>query len=362
MALIGLGELLRERGDLQAAKRHLTQGVELTRSWGEIATLDGYIALARVRQAQGDVTGAFEEIHLAQQLAVSFDATEMDDILVALHQARLWIAQDNLAAAMRWAEERRLEADLDSVASGAEDRGGAFPVLYLRVMEYIALARVWVAVGRFDDALALLASLLPVVERQGWMGNAIEVLILQALALQARASSPDLGVRAPGPESEKRLHPGASAQGSDAQRAIEALKRALTLAEPEGYARMFVDEAEPMARLLYEAAAQGVTPEYAGRLLTAFDIGTKASSMQREAAPQTSVDRPPDLIEPLSERELEVLQLIAEGLSNQEIAQQLFISLRTVKWHTSNIYDKLEVKNRTQAVAKARALGVLSAT
>ena len=114
--------------------------------------------------------------------------------------------------------------------------------------------------------------------------------------------------------------------------------------------RIFVDEGPPMARLLYEAAARGVAPEYAGRLLAAFPA---------PEATLPSPDLPTALIEPLTERELEVLQLVAEGLSNQEIARQLFLALPTIKWHTSNIYGKLGVKNRTQAVARARALGAL---
>ena len=128
---------------------------------------------------------------------------------------------------------------------------------------------------------------------------------------------------------------------------MQALERAMTLAEPEGFVRIFVDEGKPMARLLYEAASQRTKPEYAGRLLAAFPIATPSRPKHAE------------MIEPLSARELEVLRLIAEGLSNEEIAQRLVLSLPTVKWHTGNIYGKLSVKNRTEAVAKARSLGLL---
>ena len=127
--------------------------------------------------------------------------------------------------------------------------------------------------------------------------------------------------------------------------AMIALEHALTLAEPGGYVRIFLDEGEPMARLLYRAVERGIAPEYAGQLLAAFPA--------LEAKPHT------EMVEPLSERELDVLRLIAEGLSNQEIARRLHLSLSTVKWHTGNIYGKLGVKNRTQAVAKARSLGIL---
>lgn len=158
------------------------------------------------------------------------------------------------------------------------------------------------------------------------MGYVIEILALQALALQGQG---------------------------DILPAVTALERALSLAEPEGYVRVFVDEGPSMAPLLYEAAARGIAPQYTGRLLAALPAAEPASKFQK---------LPVEMVEPLSERELEVLQLIAEGLSNQEVAQRLFITLGTVKWHTSNIYGKLGVKNRTQAVAQARALGILPAT
>jgi LuxR family maltose regulon positive regulatory protein len=124
---------------------------------------------------------------------------------------------------------------------------------------------------------------------------------------------------------------------------------ALALAESEGYVCMFVDEGVPMARLLYKAAARGIMPEYAGLLLATFP---EVDSAQPKCPPT-------EMIEPLSDRELEVLELIAEGLSNREIAAKLYLSLNTVKVHSSNIYGKLGVNSRTQAVAKAKTLGIL---
>jgi LuxR family maltose regulon positive regulatory protein len=126
------------------------------------------------------------------------------------------------------------------------------------------------------------------------------------------------------------------------------------LAEPEEYIRVFLDEGPPMARLLYEALSREIAPNYVRRLLAAFP---SAEPEQRE--PSKSQAPETELIEPLSERELEVLQLIAEGLTNREIASRLFLSLNTVKAHTRNVYGKLDVHNRTQAVVRARALGVL---
>ncbi len=185
------------------------------------------------------------------------------------------------------------------------------------------LARLLTAQDCPADALALLEPLLPRMEQQERVDLVIEIQILRALAFQTQG---DIG------------------------QALAALECALSLAEPGGFVRIFVDEGPPMAQLLYQAAIQGIAPEYTGRLLQAFPAP--------EVKPP-SPDLPAEMIESLTERELDVLRLIAEGLSNQEIARQLFLALPTVKWHTSNIYGKLAVKNRTQAVAKARSLGIL---
>jgi LuxR family maltose regulon positive regulatory protein len=138
---------------------------------------------------------------------------------------------------------------------------------------------------------------------------------------------------------------------------MAALERALAAAEPGGFLRIFVDEGPSMARLLYEAVTRGIAPDYARRLLSAFPVAEpEQTTASEKQAPQS------ELVEPLSERELEVLLLFAEGLTNQEIASRLFLSLNTVKAHSSNIYGKLGVHSRTQAVARARALGLLPST
>ncbi len=320
-ALMGLGRLFYQWNDLEAAARYLIEGIELTGRWGEAGAMDGYISQAYVRQAQGDVDGAREAIQKAQQLALKTDATELDDILVAAHQAHLWVTQGDLEAALRWLEERGLTVDVALTELEARVGDNFFRSRRRRTAEYSALIRVLLAQGRPDEVLAVLEPLLVIAERWGLNERVIRFQILRALAFHAQ---------------------------DDMAQGMAALDRALSLAEPAGYVRPFVDEGEPMARLLYQAAAHGIAPEYAGRLLAAFPALEPAAQ-----EPQA------EMVEPLSERELDVLCLIAEGLSNQEIAQSLSISTRTVKWHTSNIYGKLGVKNRTQAVAKARSLGVL---
>ena len=144
--------------------------------------------------------------------------------------------------------------------------------------------------------------------------------------------------------------------GGDITRAMDRLERALSLAEQGGFIRIFVDEGPPMARLLYEALGRGMAPGYVRRLLAAFPV---AEPEQPE--PTKSQVPEAELIEPLSERELEVLQLIAEGLTNPEIATRLFLALNTVKAHNRNIYGKLNVHSRTQAIARSQELGLLPA-
>jgi LuxR family maltose regulon positive regulatory protein len=180
---------------------------------------------------------------------------------------------------------------------------------------------VLIAQGKPGEALRLLARLLEEAQAVGRMGSVIEVLALQALAFQAQ---------------------------DNLDQALSALERALSLAEPEGFVRTFVDEGKPMARLLRRALSQGIAPNYVARLLAAFGQEVELTSPAMES-----------LVEPLSERELEVLRLVVAGLPNPEIAQELIIAVSTVKSHVNHIYGKLGVESRTQAVARARELGLL---
>ena len=240
-------------------------------------------------------------------------------------QVRLWLAQgdgnpDYLAEAAQWAQQSGLRIDDE--------------LNFLHELAHIILARVLVAQGRVDadarylaDAQHLLNRLLETAETAGWMGKVMEILVLQALAYQAQGKTDS---------------------------ALETLNRALSLAEPEGYVRVFLDEGKPMAQLLYEAIACGIAPEYAGRLLTQFPTEEQVITLT-PPHPLTHT-----LIEPLSKRELEVMQLIASGASNAEIAQELYIAVGTVKNHVKNIYSKLGVHSRTQAIARARDLGLIN--
>ncbi len=310
---VGLAALLYEHNDLDGAEQHLLT----SRSLGELAALpqNAYrwrATLAGIRQAQGDLDSALALLDEAERL---YDGNFSPNVRpIAARRARLWVAQGRQNDAQRWATERQLAA--------------ADELTYLREFEHITLARILLARGRsdhapLDEALGLLDRLLKAAEAGSRVGSVLELLVLQALARHAQGSLPD---------------------------AIISLQRALALAEPEGYVRLFVDEGAAMEALLREVRGRDILPDYTGALLAAF-----GSPVPNDGA---SPKGGPTLVDPLSARELEVLQLIATGLSNQQISARLFLALDTVKGHNRRIFEKLQVKRRTEAVARARALGL----
>lgn len=307
-ACLGLSGINYEWNDLESATRLALQALELGRRWGFPDTLVGiHLMRARLYQAQGDTMAAFEPLREAEELAEAKGVTLMMALRVDAARVRLWLAQANLEALTRWAREQPFDP-LDEIT-------------YPRQLTYVTFSRILIAQNRADAALLLLERLLSQVEALGQMGRALEVLILQTIAL---------------------------AELGDTSRALAVLARALALAPSEGYVRAFLDEGVPMAKLLRRAGSHGVAPKYVAGLLAQFDkeIGIMPTAQQ-------------PLIEPLTERELEVLRLLADGLSNQEIARQLIVALGTAKTHTASLYRKLDVISRTQAVARARELGLL---
>ena len=311
------GETLAELNDLEGALRQARKGVRLTER-GKDVMVTGWsnLCLIRVLFSRGDFAGANKIIQKMEGIARKHDLPPFVASPMAAWRARMWLAQGNLDAAAQWVAERGLDAD-----------GG--PTL-LREMEYLALARILIAQGRLAETGRLLQRLLDTAESAGHTLRTLEILMLQALATQA---------------------------GGDTTQAMVTLEKALTLAEPGGFIRVFVDEGPPMARLLYKALSHEIAPDYVRRLLGAFPVAEPEQ-------PDPSISQAPEsaMIEPLSERELEVLQLLAEGLTNPEIASRLFVSLNTIKAHCRNIYGKLGVHNRTKAVGRARALGILPST
>jgi LuxR family maltose regulon positive regulatory protein len=319
---VGLSEIYRERNELDRAGQHLLKSVEL----GELNSLpkNPYrwrVASARLAQAQGDIDGALDLLDEAEPLYVGDFSPNVRP--VAALRARLWVAAGRLGDALGWARERGLSAGDD--------------LSYLREFEHITLARLLLSQARVEGsdsalreaAIGLLERLLQAAEKGGRMGSVVEILVLQSLAYQLE---------------------------DDIPAALAPLERALTLAEPEGYVRLFLDEGTGMAHLIGEAAGQGIMPAYTGKLLAAFAAGHQAlaGEITPPAPPASS-----SLLDPLSQRELEILRLFKTELSGPEIAQELVIALSTVRTHTKSIYGKLNVNSRRAAVRRAVELGLI---
>jgi LuxR family maltose regulon positive regulatory protein len=290
----GVADLLREWNQLDAAYEHVLTGIEHRRRLGGYQLI-GDLPLMRVLQTRGDVEGAMRALHNAE-LAARAHPFQLA-MMLEFKTARViqWLAAGDVETASRWAKE----------CDGSSEQ------------EHLALARLWLAQRRTEDASHLLNQQQALADT-GWrIGRLIEILALQAITFAGSKNS---------------------------EKAFWALDQALGLAEPEGFVRIFLDKGPPMVELLRRAASQGLHTSYALHLLNAS--GEAATARQ-------------PLIEPLSKRELEVLRRVAAGYSNNEIAQELVVAVSTVKKHINNIYDKLEVGSRTQAVARARELGLL---
>ena len=321
-AYVGLGEVAYQRNELDSALRQVTEGIALCRQFLYPAPLaTGLVTLAWIRQARGDPGGALEAMGEAGRAALGPGVTGLLDPVPA-HLARLLLARGEVAAAARWTRERGLDSD---------DEPG-----YSQESEYLVLARVLLAQERPGAALELLGRLHAAAVAQGRAGSLIEIGALQALAL-------------------------AGAGQEDA--AVDALAEALILGWPQGYVRVFADEGAPMGALLARlvaaqkserGAARDVPFDCLAKVFSALGGKPAASGVRRGAAAPV-----PGLVEQLTARELEVLALLAAGTPNPRIAEELVVSLDTVKKHVSHLLGKLGAANRTEAVARARQLGLI---
>ncbi len=300
-AHLGLARIFYEWNDLDEASQHGRQSLHLARQYERV--IDRFVLcevlLARLKLAQGDVAGAAALLAQAGQSARQHHFVyRLPEVAAA--QVLTLLHQGNLAAAAHLAQTHELP---------------------------LSQARVHLAQGDTSAALAVLSPWRQQMEAKDWEDERLKVMVLQAVALQAHGEK---------------------------DKAVQLLCDALAIAEPGGFIRLFVDEGLPMAHLLSEAEAIGMMPDYTGKLLAVLE----AEEQKRE---DTSSLPPPaqPLLEPLSQRELEVLHLIAQGLSNHEICERLFLALDTVKGHNRKIFDKLQVQRRTEAVARARELGLL---
>lgn len=316
---LGLAMLYHEMGDDESAAQHFQKNMELgqqsvLRDW----SYRKYLAQAQFKESEGDLDSALDLFDDAQRFyarSLIPNARPIDAIKV-----RIYLKQGRLAKAQEWVHEHTFSVDDD--------------LSYLREFEHITLARVLLAEYQVDqkegsvkDALRLLKRLLKAAEDQKRMGSILEIQIATGLSYHALGNT---------------------------SQAFASLEHALILAGREGFVRIFLGEGEPMRSLLtdfrrsLEKQTRGKPHElmeYVNKLLSAF-----AQPKEKQQS---------KLVEPLSKRELEILQLIAQGLSNSEISKRLFLALNTVKGHNRIIFDKLQAQNRTEAVARARELGLL---
>ncbi|MAU12821.1 MAG: helix-turn-helix transcriptional regulator [Anaerolineaceae bacterium] len=308
----GLSDLYREMNDLEQAEDILRLSVEL----GDRTSLPDwqhrlYVVQAKMKRIEGDLDGA---VALLDEAEDQFRQTPLPDAQPAsAWRARIWIQQGNLDKAHAWSQQRSLSPD-----DGLH---------YMREFEHITLARLLLAQSQrgqpnaYEAAVTLLERLYQSAHEGGRIGRVIEIRNVQALAL--------------------------ATQG-DLSAALPFLQEALSLAEPQGFVRIFVDEGTLMASLLYQALQAGIAPAYVTRLIAAF------GGNQESAAPlQTGA------LDPLSDRELDVLRLLGTDLTGPEIADQLMVSLNTMRTHSKNIYSKLGVNSRRAAVRRAEELNLI---
>jgi LuxR family maltose regulon positive regulatory protein len=309
---------------VKAAREYAQEGLQLCKRWGHIPYIfQAYLELAKALQVAGESDDALCAIEEAERVASSLSPWYVERAAVF----RPWqqLLTGNVSAAAHWVQTSGLNYN---------DR---FKFEYYE--QYCLLAKILLATGKLKETLALLDKLLEMANSAGAMGYAVEVLALQALALS--------GISDHG-----------SIQGN-MDSALPCLEQALALAKPEGFVRTFVEKGAPMATLLRHALSRHIAPAYVNKLLNAFDAETRPETVPPSGSPARPGLLPVSLIEPLSEREMEILHLLVSNLSTPEIARELYISVGTVRTHIKNIYRKLDVNRRMEAVQRARELGLI---
>lgn len=317
-ALMGLGDLYRELNELEAATETIQEGIELTRLWRDVAAMEGYISLARVKLSQANWSDSQAALDRGMELAKKYDAMDLDDRMVAMWQARLWAAQGLQEPLWEWAKALDLEDHRDIRLVRERE-----PLEYhLITRESLVLIRLYLISNSFSKALQLIDTLLPVFQDLGRIETVIELHLLRAKAYAATG---------------------------ERDRAVEMLHEAVRMAAPCGFMRLFLDEGQVIKNLLHSLRSRSGSMDYIDRLLDSF--GDVSSAKEIEAQP---------LVEPLSKRELDVLRLLPTNLTTPEIAAEMVIGVNTVRTHIKNIYSKLQVHKRTEAVRRAQELGLLS--
>jgi LuxR family maltose regulon positive regulatory protein len=316
---VGIANVLYEQNELETALAHIKRGLELVYLWGNADDIAlAYATHARILQAQGNLAGAREAIEKGIQVIQTNGVFSEAREAVWSAQVALWLSEGDLLSADHWvvAQQERLRGDT----------GYRFENELTRIIT----ARVSLAEKKLDETLSLLTQLELSAEAGGRTERLIEILILKALTFQ---------------------------MFGETSLALAAVEKSLRMAEPEGYVQVFLIEGKPMQRVLDQwlrGAETGVVRDFAAHLVSHLEAETPGVTARQGRSTPGS-----ELVEPLSQRELEVLRLLALGKTNNEIAEQLVVAQGTIKAHAASIYRKLNVTNRTEAVAQARALGIL---
>jgi LuxR family maltose regulon positive regulatory protein len=315
--LIRMGDVQREWNELDKASQNIQEGLHLAESIGDFVFLrEGYIAKSKLEQSLGNLESAVSYLQKAELIARNTETARGITPIKAL-QVRLWINMGDMHSAEHGFKDSGLDINNNVILDSLH---------FLDEYSLITLARLYIAKGRLGEARRLLDQLQLFATSAGRQGRVIEILVLQALAEYA---------------------------GGEKMHAVDTLTKALALAEPQGYIRLFVDEGikmEELLELVSKSRGVGEMTSYVDKLLRTF----------RDRMAKPSVPHQQPLIEPLSQRELEILNLVADGMSNRQIADMLVLATGTVKKHLNNIFGKLDVQNRTQSVARARELHLLS--
>jgi LuxR family maltose regulon positive regulatory protein len=314
---MGLGKIYWEWNQFETARQYLLDSIRFSKMWREFTIIDSYVSLAQIQQSQGDVDGANQSIVDALIIAAKYLDTETDDRYVASQQAHLWVRQGDLQAARRWATERGLK---EYIGVNKLDLSGRLGEDIILRYELIVFSRFLLAEKQCEEALSILNLLLPSLEELGYLSKTIEIHILIAIGMYGQG---------------------------DITRAISSLKTAANLAESEGFTRLFLDEGPVMFRLLQEFKARNHKSEFVDLLLsTISQVGEKSKT-------------PSGLVESLSDREIEILRLLTTDLTAPEIAEHLHVAVSTMRTHIKNIYGKLDVHSRYEAIAKAKDIHLL---
>lgn len=315
--LIGLASIYLEWNELESAEKALQQGMELCSQAGLDGVFTGWILKSRLRQAKGDLAGALQELQVLER---TFPGSDTFTLTIRQIQVHLAMGNTNRAFQLSLPMIGMLSREVEHASIEP-------PVVVVEIVETI-LIRVYLAQGEIEKVLDLLERLQATAEPGGRFGHLIEVHLLRALALQMQN------------------------HGETSAMAIESLGQALALAEPEGYALLFAEAGPNVIPLLNGVMKDSVAPDqvkkYARKLLNIVTREDKSA-----ASPIEGPGPADEMIEPLTDRELDVLRLIADGLKYEEIAGRLFISLNTVRTYVKGIYGKLNVNNRSQAIAQA---------